>query len=124
MHDVLRNSVVAAGLVERHRNAWLGLICKVMEMNIRVRKVRKFFEDEVFMLFDTKVNQGAHHRGSSLPSIDKLKHPQRIKCQEGSSYLVLTLIFLWELLLVDQIWRTSMMTLVLISLTPSQLHLH
>ena len=55
MHDVLMNSVVAAGLVERHRSAWLGFICKVMEMIIMVGKARNFFEDEVFM-FDSRVN--------------------------------------------------------------------
>jgi len=44
MHDVLMNSVVAAALVEIHRSARLGLICKVVE-NIVIygKENKKFF---------------------------------------------------------------------------------
>ena len=38
--------------------------------------------------YGKKFPQKIHHRGSSLPSIDK--HPQSIKCQEGSSYFYST----------------------------------
>ncbi|KAJ8420719.1 hypothetical protein Cgig2_011950 [Carnegiea gigantea] len=38
--------------------------------------------------YGKKFPQKIHHRGSSLPSIDK--HPQRIKCHEGSSYFCST----------------------------------